>query len=164
MKSLYLIRHAKSDWGNESLKDVFRPLNARGYNDAHTMSMRLKDLSIFPDIIISSPAIRAFSTALIFSNNLGYSAAAIVLEPLLYESNSQKYFDIVSKINNSNSIVFLFAHNPTISEMAQKLNPDFKDELSTCAILSITKKANNWKDFSNAETKKWFHDFPKKMS
>ena len=82
MKTLYLIRHAKSDRSIGELSDIDRPLNQRGYNDAHKMSLILKDKKIIPDLIISSPAIRALSTALIFCRNLN-------IDPKTIEINQQ---------------------------------------------------------------------------
>ena len=70
MKTLYLARHAKSDWGNEVLKDIDRPLNNRGYSDAYIQSVKFSTDQKHPDLIISSPAVRAFTTAGIFSRTL----------------------------------------------------------------------------------------------
>ena len=70
MKKLYLIRHAKSSWKDITLDDFDRPLNKRGKTDAPFMAQKLKDKNIYPDIIISSPAKRAKSTAKAFKKNL----------------------------------------------------------------------------------------------
>ena len=100
MKSLYLIRHAKSDWGKAELRDIDRPLNARGYSNAYKMSSILKAQKIIPDLVITSPAIRAISTALIFCRNLQSDASDIIINSDLYDSSLKEYKNCISKIDN----------------------------------------------------------------
>jgi phosphohistidine phosphatase len=72
MKKIFLIRHAKSDWGHESLADIDRPLNQRGYDEAYLASSLLKKKNFIPDLLISSSATRAISTCFIFSRNFNF--------------------------------------------------------------------------------------------
>ena len=95
MKTLYLVRHAKSDWSIENLQDIDRPLSARGYLNAHQMSIILKNFFL-PDLIISSHAIRAISTALIFSRNLDCNPSMIAIKKSLYESSVKDYINCIS--------------------------------------------------------------------
>lgn len=160
MKTLYLIRHAKSDWANITLADIDRPLNTRGYTDAHTMSELAKSKKMVPDEIITSPAIRAITTALIFARNCNFNASRIRIEPLLYHSNTQNYLDIISETNSKTEVLFLFAHNPVISDCANSLLKTKMDEMPTCGIVGITSNCDDWETFVNADCKLILFDFP----
>lgn len=161
MKTLYLIRHAKSDWGLNQLSDIERPLNERGYSDANKMSLILKDKKIIPDIIISSPAIRAVSTALIFCRNLNQDPKTIEINQQLYDTSIKEYLRCITQTDNKFKTVFLFGHNPTITNMANELTKACSEEIPTCGIVGITSDEKDWKHFekNNSIT---YVDFPKK--
>ena len=112
------------------------------------------------DLIISSPAIRAISTALIFARNLNYKANNIVIKQELYESSVQDYLSVINSIDNSFDNVLLFAHNPTISDLAQHLTQALPMELPTCAIVGISFNTNDWKKAKEGEL--FLFDYPKK--
>jgi len=157
MKQLFLIRHAKSDWTNPELKDIERFLNERGYSNANTMS---KNFNHPINLIISSPAIRAISTALIFARNLNYNANSICIKQELYESSLNNFLSVIHSIDNSYNSVLLFAHNPTISDIAQHLTQALPMELPTCAIAGIRFNLTDWKNAKDGEL--FLFDFPKK--
>ncbi|MES2762014.1 MAG: histidine phosphatase family protein [Bacteroidota bacterium] len=157
MKTIYLIRHAKSDWNNPELKDIERHLNERGYAAANYMSQKFGKT---PDLIISSHAIRAISTALTFARNLNYPANAIVIKEELYEASVTDYLSVINSINNSFQSVLLFAHNPTISEVTQTLTQALPMEMPTCAIAGITFDTNDWQKVKTGEL--ILFDYPKK--
>jgi phosphohistidine phosphatase len=162
MKTLFLVRHAKSDripigWTNTALKDAERFLNERGYADANKMSMQFKHI---PDLIITSPAIRAINTALIFARNLNYNANTICIKQELYESSVSDYLSIINSIDNTYNAVMLFAHNPTISDVAQKLTKTLPTELPTCAIAGIRFEVTDWKKVKTGNL--FSFDYPKK--
>ena len=159
MKELFLIRHAKSDWDNPLLADIERPLNERGYSNAHLMSLRFKKS---PDLIITSPAVRAASTALIFSKNLNYEPNNLLIKRELYESTVKKYLSIVQQIDNKYNTVILFAHNPTISEFADSLVNALPMEMPTCAIAGIGFQIENWADIKPKSGELILFDYPKK--
>ena len=157
MKTLYLIRHAKSDWNNPQLKDIERHLNERGYAAANYMSQKFGKT---PDLIISSPAIRAISTALIFARNLNYNANNIVIKQELYESIALDYMSVINSIDNKFESALLFAHNPTISDVAQELTQSLPMDMPTCAIAGISFDTNDWKKAKTGELV--LFDYPKK--
>ncbi|MES2131118.1 MAG: histidine phosphatase family protein [Bacteroidota bacterium] len=107
MKKLFLVRHAKSDWNNAALQDIERPLNERGYSAAHFMSQRLQ---VSPDLMITSPAIRAASTALIFAKHLNYNSNNIIIKQELYDTNVKEYLSVIKKMDNACHSVMLFGH------------------------------------------------------
>lgn len=157
MKKLFLIRHAKSDWTNPELKDIERYLNERGYSNANMMAAKFNHK---PDLIISSPAIRAMSTALIFARHVNYNANTIVIKQELYESSITDYLSVINAIDNQFSSVLLFAHNPTISNVAQTLTQALPMEMPTCAIAGINFDTNDWKKAKSGELV--LFDYPKK--
>ncbi len=162
MKKLFLIRHAKSDpiaigWTNPELKDIERYLNERGYANANKMAAKFNHK---PDLIISSPAIRAISTALIFARHLNYQANNISIKQELYETSVKDYLSVIHSIDNNFNIVLLFAHNPTISDTAQHLTQALPMELPTCAIAGISFDVSDWKSVKQGEL--FLFDYPKK--
>src|SRR4051812_43304302 len=120
MKRLYLLRHAKSSWENSEISDFNRPLNEKGYDDAENMSQQLHKMKIGFDIIVSSPAIRAISTAMIFARNLKYKPDEILIKEQLYESGVNDYLKCISTFPGKDSVL-LVGHNNTISEVSKKL-------------------------------------------
>jgi phosphohistidine phosphatase len=157
MKKLFLIRHAKSDWENLDLKDIERPLNTRGYANANDMS---NQRGIKPDLIISSPAVRAYSTALLFARNLNYNANTIILKQELYEATVNDYVSVFSEIDNKYDAVMLFGHNPTISNLVGQLTQSSNILMPTCCIAGINFDAKNWKEIKIGNL--FLFDYPKK--
>jgi phosphohistidine phosphatase len=158
MKTLYLIRHAKSDWDNPLLHDIERPLNNRGYTDANAMSQRLK----IPDLMISSPAVRALSTALIFARHLSYEANRISIKQELYDTSVKDYLAIIKNIPDPFSTVFLFAHNPLISDTAETLTKGLPAEMPTCAVAGISFNVDSWAEIKQKSGELFLFDYPKR--
>ncbi len=161
MKTLYLIRHAKSDWALITLADIDRPLNNRGYTDAHKMSALMQSKNILPDEIITSPAVRAISTALIFARSCNYYAERIKIHPTLYHSNTEQYLNTIALADNKANTLFLFAHNPVITDCANALLKNTIDEIPTCGIVGIRSNSDRWETFSENECELILFDFPK---
>ncbi len=162
MKTLYLIRHAKSDWAIATLADIDRPLNTRGYADAHKMSGAMKLTKIIPDLIITSPAVRAISTALIFARNLNYNPARIEIQPTLYHSNAEQYLEIISQTDSKINTLFLFGHNPIITDCANSLIKNNIEDIPTCGIVVITTDCDGWEEFVTRNGELVAFNFPKK--
>ena len=161
MKTLYLVRHAKSDWSTEHLEDIHRPLNTRGYIDAYKMSAKLKEQNIIPDLIISSPAIRAISTALIFSKTLGYDPAAIMIRKQLYDSSAKAYMECISSTAGDHRQIMVFGHNPIITNFLNSLTTSHTEDMPTCSIAGVKALISNWKDLEGNKNELTFYDFPK---
>lgn len=101
MKTLYLVRHGKSSWRHKELRDQERPLKKRGAEDADLMAKHLNSKSIIPDLIISSPARRAFQTAIIFAENLKYAEDKIELNRSVYSSSYEELLAVVMALDDS---------------------------------------------------------------
>ena len=113
MKTLYLVRHAKSDWGNAHTGDFQRTLNHRGLKAAPYMAALLKEKKVFPELVISSPANRALTTAEFFCEILGYPKELIQQRMEIYEGGAGQLLKIVQQINDNCKTALLFGHNPT---------------------------------------------------
>lgn len=160
MKTLWLIRHAKSSWGYEGLADIDRPLNERGYADAHDMARRFKK-SGHSGLIVSSPAIRAVSTALIFARNLGSDPANMLLRQTLYESSTKLYRAVIAGLPDEFREALVFGHNPVIGETANLLAGTHIEALPTTGVIGITFETLTWKQAAETGGKLLLYDFPK---
>ncbi len=145
MKRLFLVRHAKSSWVNHTIPDIDRPLNERGYRDAHAMSEYLVKNKLSPQIVLTSPAIRAVSTALIFSRAFSYDEGAIILSPSLYESSAEEYLRVIREQDDQFGDMFLFAHNPTISEFFNIITRGESEEMPTCTVAIAEFEVDSWR-------------------
>jgi phosphohistidine phosphatase len=162
IKELILVRHAKSDWGNEFLKDVDRHLSERGYNDAYLMSEWYLKNKKAPALILSSPATRALNTALIFSRALDLSARQLILEPIIYESTANKLLSVIHDQQDDINSVMMFGHNPSFTNICNELSEDmFFDNVPTSGIVSFSFGVNRWKDIIPKKGKLNYHQFPK---
>jgi phosphohistidine phosphatase len=159
MKKLYIIRHAKSSWKDLSLSDFGRPLNKRGIKDALIIGQMIKRENILPDIIISSPAKRANSTACIIANELEYTKS-ISFDSNIYEAGLSTLQNIIGHIDNTNESVFLFGHNPGLGMLADSLVGIY-DNIPTCGVVAIEFTCSQWKDICTTNAKLMFFKFPK---
>ena len=163
MKTLMLVRHAKSDKGNMLLKDIDRPLNDRGYADAYLISDYLRSEGKNIQLFITSPAMRALSTALIYMRTWGFSESEALLIPELYEAEPEDYPSILGELDNDADTIALFAHNPTISQVFSKLTKSADIDLPTCATCILTAEITDWKQMRSAEFRVMKQVFPKHL-
>ena len=162
MKKLYLIRHAKSSWENPGLTDFDRALNKRGKRDAPFMGKLLKKENVKPDLIISSPAVRALTTAEIFAKEIGYSKNKIIKDENIYEAGIGELEDVVKNIPDENTVAFLFGHNPGFTHYANHLGDKYIDNMPTCSVVGIEFDVNSWKEVERGTGKTFLFEYPKK--
>ncbi len=162
MKKLFLIRHAKSSWDNHNLSDFERPLNKRGLRDAPFMAKLINKEKIKPDIIYSSPALRAASTAEFFAEELNYKKKKIILDENIYEAGIRELEHIVQNIANDKNTAFLFGHNPTITYYANHLGNKLIDNMPTCSIVGIEFNEDTWNKVEHGKGNTFFFEYPKK--
>jgi phosphohistidine phosphatase len=143
MKTLLLIRHAKSSWDDPALPDKDRPLNDRGRRDAPKMGKRLAKRGVKPDLILSSPALRALRTAEIIAKMLDYQRRDIVLNERLYAVEADDLLDVIHHLGGKLDRVMLFGHNPELSELAHRLSGEIT-HMPTCAVAEFTFDAKSW--------------------
>ena len=163
MRTLFLIRHAKSSWDTPGLRDFNRPLNDRGLHDAPLMAKLLAKKGVKPDLLVSSPAKRALTTALFFAEAFDIRDDAVVHEQDIYEAAPGDIRHIISGLPDSAQTVMLFGHNPTLTEVANHYSEKLIDNIPTCGIVQIESEADSWRAFheGNAAVKKCF--FPKEV-
>jgi phosphohistidine phosphatase len=144
MKRLVLVRHAKAvHFGYDN--DFDRELQPRGISDAGRIGRKLKELKIIPDLMISSPAIRALTTASIFASETGYPVEKIEENDEIYEQYSPgEFLNFVRALPDKAEIVFVFGHNPGFHQYALYLLAKFNDEFPTCATIGIDFPVNTW--------------------
>ena len=150
MKTLFLIRHAKSSWDNAALPDKDRPLNDRGKRDAPKMGKRLAKRDVKPDLILSSPAMRALTTAEIIAKKLDYELKDIVVDDRLYAGEADDLLNVIHKLSDKLERVMLFGHNPKLTELAHRLSSKIT-HMPTCAVAEFTFDAKSWSDIGKVK-------------
>jgi phosphohistidine phosphatase len=161
MKTLYIVRHAKSSWDDSSLDDFSRPLNDRGKKDAPRMGKRLKEKEITVDLMISSPAKRALKTCKAIAEVLEYPESKIKLEKRLYHADEDSIFSILKSINEPNNVVMIFGHNPGLTEFANSLLGEFIMNIPTAGVVGGRLNIESWAEIKRGCGSLLFFDFPK---
>jgi phosphohistidine phosphatase len=144
MKTLYLLRHAKSSWDDASLSDFERPLNDRGRRTAPFMGGLMKDRGLEPELIVSSPARRAKDTAAAVKEAAGL-AAEIVFEPHIYEASPNDLRNIIASLDDKYSSVMVVGHNPGMESIVYYLTGQVSG-MPTAALAVIELDADRWVD------------------
>ncbi len=163
MKTIALIRHAKSSWEEFGVSDFERPLNQRGRRDAPVMASRLQKLGFTPDLLVSSTAKRARKTAKLFAEVLGIDKGDILLLDELYLAEPENFEGVIAKLDDRFNRIAVFAHNPGITTYANRMDVARIDDMPTCAIFAFTADTENWKDVGSSEKKFLFFDQPKSI-
>lgn len=162
MKTLYIIRHGKSDWSDPSLNDFERPLNKRGKKNALFMGEVLAQKKVHPDLIVSSPALRAKMTAKEIAKKVGYNTKKIVYEEGLYMADINQIEDVLKKISSSKKSVFIVGHNPGFTRFAEYISGYEIDNIPTCGIFCVTFKSDDWQSIKKETAKFISFEYPKK--
>ena len=162
MKTLYMVRHAKSSWADMSLSDHDRPLNGRGERNAPEMGKRLKERGIKPDLLVSSSANRAHTTAKMISKEIGYEEQKIVTTRELYHADEDDIVEFVQKQDDSIDSLMIFGHNPGFTDCVNLLSGAGYYNIPTCGIATITFETDTWKNVNGGNGDLQHYDYPKK--
>ena len=162
MKKIYFVRHAKSDWGFSELTDFERPLNNRGRRDAPFMAELLNDKGVKPDLIISSPALRAYFTARIFARTFDLPPEKLLCSENLYESSAGAYLQLINELNDKFNVVMIFGHNPALTSIVNLLGSKSIDNVPTTGIVGIEFPLDAWDKIEMNSGKTVLFDYPKK--
>jgi phosphohistidine phosphatase len=161
MKSLFIIRHAKSNQ-NFLGNDFERPLNDRGLRDAPEMANRLKNKVPIIDAFISSPATRAKTTAKFFAKEYGILTDEVVFITSLYHAPASTFYDVIKQLPNELNSIAIFAHNPGITYFINELIKTVQiDNMPTCGIFAVSIDSERWGNFATAKKEFLFFDYPK---
>lgn len=161
-KKLYLLRHAKSSWKFPDLSDFERPLNKRGQRDAPLMGSILKGLNIFPDLILSSPAKRAITTANLVAQGIHFPLDEIKSRMDLYHASTESVLKMILNFKDKHKKIMLVGHNEWLTNLANILNPKQIDNIVTCGIVSLEFEVKSWKEIKISSGKLLFYEYPKK--
>ncbi|AWM34441.1 SixA phosphatase family protein [Hymenobacter nivis] len=164
MKTLYLLRHAKSSWSFDDLTDQERPLNDRGRDDAPRMGQALAKRGIKPDVLVSSSAVRALSTAVLVACELGFAHEKITVDPAIYRADADALVAIIRALPDAAESALLVGHNPTITDAANALSPSPFNEFPTAAVVCLRFSTDHWEEVARANAEFYFYDYPKNAS
>ena len=161
MKTLSLLRHAKSSWGDATLKDRERPLNARGKRDAPEMGERMRRAGIRPSLMLSSNAVRAWETAKIIANALGYPREFLQREADIYMASVTTLLEIIRQQDDGFNHIMVVGHNPGMTDFANELVPDLIDNLPTAGTLTFEIDSATWDLRESGGAQVVSFDYPK---
>jgi phosphohistidine phosphatase len=162
MKRLILLRHAKSSWSEDRLPDSERPLSGRGERDAPRMGARLREHSPRPDLVLSSPALRARSTAKLVARALGYPDDGIRLDARLYLATPTEILAVVAEQTDTLDSVLVVGHNPGLTELTNLLLPELElANLATAGTVIVDCATERWANIRDAQRRLVCYDYPK---
>lgn len=152
MKTILLIRHAKSSWEHD-VTDVERPLKTRGYSDANLLSKEFLKYDFVPDAIYSSPANRALTTCKIFMENCNYPSTLLQIKEQLYDFGGSQVTDFVKVLDDQLDKVIIFGHNNAFTNLANRFGDIAIDNVPTCGLVMLHFDIDYWQNIDKGTTK-----------
>ena len=159
MKTLYIVRHAKSSWEYLGIEDIDRPLKKRGIKDAHLMSKFLAKQIERPDVFVSSSANRALHTAVIFCENFEFPLANLQIKRQLYSFSDGYLVKTVKAFDDGFNSAIVFSHDHGINTFVNKFGSKPISHVSTCGIIGIQFEDKHWKNIKKGKT--FLVEYPK---
>ncbi|NGY06120.1 SixA phosphatase family protein [Solimonas terrae] len=163
MRHLTIVRHAKSSWDSPDLSDFERPLNERGRRDAARMAMWTRRAIGVPDRIVTSPALRAITTARVFADAMGIAHDHLLIQARIYEASLSTLLRLLRGFDDETPHIMLFGHNPGLSELAGALAHCPFDGLPTCAVVHLELPDKRWEDVAEGGGELLRYQFPKEL-
>jgi len=164
MKTLLILRHGKSSWDDPVLRDAERPLLKKGQQRTQLIADFISEHQLNPELIISSPAVRAYETAKIIANSLGYPTEAIQKNNDLYFVDKEKYSEAVYVASDEINTLMIVGHNPMITEFCNMFLADRIDHLSTSGLCVIKLDTNTWTELHSCKSAFLHFVSPKKLA
>lgn len=165
MKTLYLLRHAKSSWDNPGLSDKQRPLANRGLKNAPEMGQRLAARGESVDLVISSPAKRALTTAELFCEACGFPQDRIEVDEDLYFLGAGSIEGVILQQDDAVDALMLVFHNPDITYFTNSIDDLMRiDNVPTAGLVRFGSDIEHWRDWSRASARFDYFDYPKNTS
>jgi phosphohistidine phosphatase len=159
MKTLFIVRHAKSSWDYEGVNDIDRPLKKKGINDAYLISKVLEGKVDCPNVFISSCANRALHTAMIFSYTFNFPLANVKISKSLYSFSDGYLIKTVKALDDGYKSAIIFSHDHGISTFVNKFGNKPLNAVPTCGVVGIQFNEEHWKNIKNGKT--FLVEFPK---
>jgi len=144
VKTLLLLRHAKSSWDDKTLRDFDRPLNKRGLKAAPMVGEMMRKRKLRPELVLSSPAERAKETTRLVCEAAGLIAVARYEEGI-YEASARRLLEIVSQIEDAVNTAMLVGHNPGLEEVVEMLTGEIQ-LMPTCSLAHVKLHVDSWLD------------------
>lgn len=160
MKTLILVRHAKSSWEQDMI-DINRPLSTRGLNDANLLSKEFIKYKFSPDGIFSSPANRALTTCHIFIEVCKFDASLLTIDNELYDFGGRQVTDFIKGLKDVQQNVMIFGHNHAFTAIANNFGDKFIGNVPTCGLVMLRFQTSSWKNIDKGHTKMTI--FPKDL-
>jgi phosphohistidine phosphatase len=152
MKTLYIVRHAKSSWNYDNIADIDRPLKERGINDAHLLSKYLAEAIQKPDVFVTSSANRALHTSSIFCENFGYPMANLKIKRQLYSFSDGYLVKTIKALDDSYNSAIIFSHDHGINTFVNKFGNKPIAHVPTCGVIGIQFDTKHWTSIKKGET------------
>ncbi|HRY33555.1 MAG TPA: histidine phosphatase family protein [Bacteroidales bacterium] len=163
MKTLYLVRHAKSDWNQPGQKDIDRPLLPKGVKRTDKVIQYLLKKQVMPDLILSSPAVRALLTARQIASGIGYPEKNIQIEKNIYASSEDMLLDLIYAADDRVESIMMVGHNPEMTNLANLFLPSPIEWLPTTGVASLLFETDKWHEIAAAKTRTNFYIYPKAL-
>ncbi|TVZ51152.1 SixA phosphatase family protein [Dokdonia sp. Hel_I_53] len=151
MKTLYLVRHAKSSWKFDVI-DHERPLNERGLSDAPKVASHVASVMQKPDVIMSSDALRARTTAVFFAQAYNISDTAIILNHKMYDFAGMDLVEVIKACDDAYNHVMMFGHNNAITNFVNTYGSKQVDNVPTAGFTALEFSIDSWKDLKPGKT------------
>ena len=152
MKTLYIVRHAKSSWEYDGIADIDRPLKKRGIKDAHLLSTYLASVIEKPDVFVTSSANRALHTSSIFCENFGYPMANLKIKRQLYSFSDGYLVKTIKALDDNFDSAIIFSHDHGINTFVNKFGNKPIAHVPTCGVIGIQFENKHWKSIKKGET------------
>ena len=159
MKTLFVLRHAKSSWDNPDWSDFERPLNSRGLDAARFIGELIYDRDLEPQVIVSSPAKRAKQTAVLVKE-LGGVAEPVIFDERIYDASPLTLFNLIREFDDKYASVLIVGHNPGFENIVRMLTGE-SVSMPTAALAKINLGAEKWSDLETESNKLEFLIRPK---
>lgn len=159
-KRLLIIRHAKAEEADFKKPDFKRALSQRGEKNAQEMAKRLKSKNLHPQILYSSPALRAISTARYFADELGIPQSEIIQDQEIYDALTGTLLQCINNMDDQKDFVALFGHNPSLTDLVNKFCGAYIYNIPTCGIALIQFPFDSWRMLSMGTGELIHYDFP----
>ena len=164
MKTLYIVRHAKSSWKHKSLNDFERPLRKKGMDDLHTIIGALKEKDVKPDFLVSSAAVRAIQTAVLLSQGLEMSQECLGIRIALYQGKCEQYMNSIKELPNECDSAMIIGHHPAITDTINYLLEEELPRVATSSVYCIQwDEMDSWEKCVGVPGHLIFHIKPKKF-
>lgn len=163
VRTLYLVRHAKSSHDDPTLEDIDRPLNKRGKSDSKLMGELLYEKGVRIDKLLISPSKRTRSTAKRLAKQLDFDKDSIQIDSTIYRCRTQALLEAIRSVDNQYKSLMVIGHNPSTIQVANHFQKDtIFTEVPTCGIVAIEFQGASWETLGHKEGDFKFFDYPKK--